>query len=58
MGDMERRLVEQMNEHNQKETEQFMRLREELSTREILEKWRYLIIGGFPSLWDLHLQRF
>ena len=47
MGEMERRLVEQMNEHNQKETEQFMRLREELSTRVgILEKWRYLIIGG------------
>ena len=47
MGEMERRLVDAMNEHNRKETEQFMRLREELSTRVgILEKWRYLIIGG------------
>ena len=47
MGDMERRLVDAMNEHNRKETEQFMKLREELSTRVgILEKWRYLIIGG------------
>ena len=44
MGDMERRLVDAMNEHNRKETEQFMRLREELSTRVgVLEKWRYLI---------------
>ena len=47
MGDMERRLHDAMNEHNRKETEQFIRLREELSTRVgILEKWRYLIIGG------------
>ena len=47
MGDMERRLHDAMNEHNRKETEQFIRLREELQTRVgILEKWRYLIIGG------------
>lgn len=47
MGDMERRLVDAMNEHNRKETEQFMKLREDLSTRVgILEKWRHLIIGG------------
>jgi hypothetical protein len=47
MGEMERRLHDAMNEHNRKETEQFVRLREELSTRVgILEKWRYLIIGG------------
>ena len=47
MGEMERRLHDAMNEHNRKETEQFMRLREELSTRVgILERWRYLIIGG------------
>lgn len=47
MGDMERRLVDAMNEHNRKETEQFMKLREDLSTRVgVLEKWRYLIIGG------------
>ena len=47
MGDMERRLVDAMKEHNRKETEQFMKLREDLSTRVgILEKWRYLIIGG------------
>ena len=51
MGEMERRLVDAMNEHNRKETEQFMKLREELSTRVgILEKWRYLIIGGTPLL--------
>jgi len=44
---MERRLVDAMNEHNRKETEQFLKLREELSTRVgILEKWRHLIIGG------------
>jgi len=47
MGEMERRLVDAMNEHNRKETEQFMKLREELSTRVgILEKWRHVIIGG------------
>ena len=47
MGEMERRLHDAMNEHNRKETEQFIRLREEISTRVgILEKWRHLIIGG------------
>ena len=47
MGEMERRLVDAMNEHNKRETEQFQNLREELSSRVgILEKWRYLIIGG------------
>jgi len=47
MARMERRLVDAMNEHNSKETEQFNRLREELSTRVgILEKWRYVLIGG------------
>lgn len=47
MSEMERRLVDAMNEHNRKETEQFLKLREELSTRVgILEKWRHLIIGG------------
>ena len=47
MSEMERRLTDAMNEHNQKETEQFLKLREELSTRVgILEKWRHLIIGG------------
>jgi hypothetical protein len=44
---MERRLVDAMSEHNRKETEQFLNLREELQTRVgILEKWRHLIIGG------------
>ena len=33
MGDMERRLVDAMNEHNRKETEQFMKLREDLSNQ-------------------------
>ena len=47
MSEMERRLVDAMNEHNKKETEQFQNLREELSSRVgILEKWRYIIIGG------------
>src|SRR6056300_227491 len=47
MTEMERRLVDAMNEHNRKETEQFLKLREELQTRVgILEKWRHLIIGG------------
>ena len=47
MGEMERRLVDAMNEHNKRETEQFQNLREELSSRVgILEKWRYIIIGG------------
>lgn len=47
MAEMERRIKECMNAHNEKETEQFLRLREELSTRVgILEKWRWIIIGG------------
>lgn len=47
MQEMERRLVDAMNEHNRKETEQFQKLREELSNRVgILEKWRWIIIGG------------
>jgi prefoldin subunit 5 len=47
MSEMERRLVDAMNEHNRKETEQFIKLREELTTRVgILEKWRHVIIGG------------
>ena len=47
MSEMERRLTDAMNEHNKKETEQFLKLREELQTRVgILERWRHLIIGG------------
>jgi uncharacterized protein YllA (UPF0747 family) len=47
MGDMERRLHSAMDEHNKKETEQFLKLREELQTTVgILERWRHLIIGG------------
>ena len=47
MGDMDRRLVDQMNAHSQKEEEHFRKMREELSQRVgILEKWRWLIIGG------------
>lgn len=47
IAETERRLVDAMNEHNRKETEQFTKLREELSSRVgILEKWRHLIIGG------------
>lgn len=47
MGEMERRLVDAMREHGRNEAEQFIKLREELSTRVgVLEKWRYVIIGG------------
>ena len=47
MGDMERRLVEQMNAHSKIEEEHFRKMREELSSRVgVLEKWRWLIIGG------------
>jgi hypothetical protein len=47
MNEMERRLHTAMDDHQRKETEQFQRLREELSSRVgVLEKWRYLIIGG------------
>ena len=47
MGDMERRLHITMEEHQRKETEQFNALREEITNRiGVLEKWRYLIIGG------------
>ena len=47
MGDMERRLHSAMDEHNKKETEQLLKLREELQTRVgILERWRHIIIGG------------
>jgi len=47
MGDMERRLVEQMNAHSQKEEEHFRKMREELSNRVgILEKWKWVIVGG------------
>ena len=47
MSEMERRLTDAMNEHNKKETEQFLKLREELQTRVgILERCRHIIIGG------------
>ena len=47
MGDMERRLHIAMEEHQRKETEQFNALRDEITNRiGVLEKWRYLIVGG------------
>ena len=47
MSEVERRLVDAMSQHSQQSTEQIMRLREEIQTRVgVLEKWRYLIIGG------------
>lgn len=47
MGEMERRLVEAMKEHNRTESQEFQRLRNELQNRVgVLEKWRHLIIGG------------
>jgi len=45
--DMERRLVDAMTQHNTKADAYFVQLRDELSTRVgVLEKWRYVIIGG------------
>lgn len=47
MGEMERRLHIAMDEHQKKETEQFNALRDEITNRiGVLEKWRYLIVGG------------
>lgn len=47
MGEMERRLVDAMKEHNRAETAEFAELKKELQSRVgVLEKWRYLIIGG------------
>jgi len=47
MGEMERRLVDAMREHGRNEAEQFAKLREELTDRVgVLEKWRYVIVGG------------
>ena len=47
MGEMERRMIAAMKDHNRTETEQFQKLREEISNRVgILEKWRWIIIGG------------
>src|SRR5210317_2121708 len=47
MGEMERRMIAAMKEHNRSETEEFQKLRAELQSRVgVLEKWRYLIIGG------------
>tara|TARA_E500000178_G_scaffold344268_1_gene392224 strand:+ start:1046 stop:1498 length:453 start_codon:yes stop_codon:yes gene_type:complete len=47
MGDMERRLLDQMNEHSKQEEEHFRKMREELSSRVgVLEKWKWVIVGG------------
>lgn len=47
MGEMERRLVEQMNAHSKTEEEHFRKMREELSSRVgVLEKWKWVIVGG------------
>ena len=47
MGEMERRLVDAMKEHNRNESAEFQRLRNDIQSRVgVLEKWRYLIIGG------------
>ena len=47
MNEMERRLVDAMKEHNRTESLEFAELRKELQSRVgVLEKWRYLIIGG------------
>ena len=50
MGDMERRLVEQMNAHSKIEEEHFRKMREELSQRVgVLEKWRCSLLVGQSS---------
>jgi len=47
MGEMERRMIDAMKEHNRSETAEFQKLRHELQSRVgVLEKWRHLIIGG------------
>jgi len=47
LNEMERRLVDAMKEHNRTESAEFQRLRNDLQSRVgVLEKWRYLIIGG------------
>ena len=47
MGEMERRMIQAMKDHNRAETEEFQKLRADLQSRVgVLEKWRYLIIGG------------
>ena len=47
MGEMERRMIQAMKDHNRSETEEFQKLRAELQSRVgVLEKWRDLIIGG------------
>jgi|SRR6056300_354006 len=47
MGEMERRMIQAMKDHNRSETEEFQKLRHELQNRVgVLEKWRHIIIGG------------
>ena len=47
MSDMERRLVDAMAQHDKVADAYFIQLRDELSTRVgVLEKWRYVLIGG------------
>jgi hypothetical protein len=47
MSDMERRLVDAMAQHDKIADAYFIQLRDELSTRVgVLEKWRYVLIGG------------
>jgi len=47
MGEMERRMIQAMRDHNKAETEEFQKLRHELQNRVgVLEKWRWIIIGG------------
>ena len=47
MNEMERRLVDAMREHNRIESQEFAELRRELQSRVgVLEKWRWIIIGG------------
>ena len=47
MSEMERRMLDAMREHNRAESAEFQKLRHELQNRVgVLEKWRWIIIGG------------
>ena len=47
IAETERRIVSAMDEHNKKTNEEFRKLHSEISNRVgVLEKWRWLIIGG------------
>lgn len=47
IAETERRLTTVMDDHNKRTTEEFKKLHNEISNRVgVLEKWRWLIVGG------------